>query len=264
MSPTALNPQKGSTRCSRADARASRHASSAASGACLSRRRPGQVLAATGRPAYPDRQPDDHREGLRPRSEDRRARPDASGDRRRPCRSRRQKRAAASSSRRCTCAMLSAAALHRAQLRQPAVERQGAAPLVLEFAALSAIRRWFAFIETEVRFPSTMVDRITPPLPSRRFADAARLTGARDLAAVETEPFSQWIIEDDFVGRPPDWEAGGALLRRRCRALREDEAPHAERRAFDARLFRLHRRPSLCARCVWRDPRSWRCWSRAT
>ncbi len=68
------------------------------------------------------------------------------------------------------------------------------------------------FIEAEVSFPSTMVDRITPASTERTFADALALTGCEDHAAVETEPFSQWIIEDRFVAGRPDWEAGGALF----------------------------------------------------
>ena len=83
--------------------------------------------------------------------------------------------------------------------------------LVLEFASLRdpAV---VAFIEKEVRFPSTMVDRITPASTEKTLADAERLTGRRDLAAVETEPFSQWIIENDFAAERPDWEAAGALF----------------------------------------------------
>lgn len=68
------------------------------------------------------------------------------------------------------------------------------------------------FIEAEVSFPSTMVDRITPASTERTFADALALTGCEDRAAVETEPFSQWIVEDRFVAGRPDWEAGGALF----------------------------------------------------
>jgi fructuronate reductase len=67
-------------------------------------------------------------------------------------------------------------------------------------------------MEKEVKFPSTMVDRITPAATAETRADAERLTGCVDLAAVETEPFSQWIIEDDFSSGRPDWEAGGALF----------------------------------------------------
>lgn len=83
--------------------------------------------------------------------------------------------------------------------------------LVGEFAALRdpALER---FIEAEVSFPSTMVDRITPASTERTFADALALTGCEDRAAVETEPFSQWIVEDRFVAGRPEWEAGGAIF----------------------------------------------------
>lgn len=70
------------------------------------------------------------------------------------------------------------------------------------------------FIAAEVAFPSTMVDRITPAATPETFADAARLTGREDLAAVETESFSQWVIEDHFPQGRPEWEAGGALFTR--------------------------------------------------
>ncbi len=83
--------------------------------------------------------------------------------------------------------------------------------LVLEFAA-ERDKELAAFIAENVRFPSTMVDRITPASTGDTLADAARLTGREDRAAVETEPFTQWIIEDDFVAGRPDWEAGGALF----------------------------------------------------
>ncbi len=85
------------------------------------------------------------------------------------------------------------------------------ARLVAEFA-LERDAELARFIEAEVSFPSTMVDRITPASTDRTFADALALTGCEDHAAVETEPFSQWIIEDRFVAGRPDWEAGAALF----------------------------------------------------
>jgi fructuronate reductase len=85
------------------------------------------------------------------------------------------------------------------------------ARLVREFAA-EAMPEVAAFIEANVSFPSTMVDRITPAATQKTFDDVRRLTGCDDSGAVETEPFSQWIIEDDFVAGRPDWEAGGALF----------------------------------------------------
>jgi fructuronate reductase len=83
--------------------------------------------------------------------------------------------------------------------------------LTLEFAERtdSALRRW---IEDNVPFPSTMVDRITPASTDETYADAEHLTGHADLAAIETEPFSQWVIEDHFANGRPAWEDAGAVM----------------------------------------------------
>ncbi|KEP68946.1 D-mannonate oxidoreductase [Thioclava dalianensis] len=68
------------------------------------------------------------------------------------------------------------------------------------------------WIADTVAFPSTMVDRITPAATDETLADALALTGCEDHAAIETEPFSQWVIEDHFPTGRPAWEAGGALF----------------------------------------------------
>ncbi|MET0169660.1 MAG: mannitol dehydrogenase family protein [Aliihoeflea sp.] len=68
------------------------------------------------------------------------------------------------------------------------------------------------FIEREISFPSSMVDRITPAATAETLADAERLTGLSDLAAIETEAFTQWVIEDRFPHGRPHWEAGGAIF----------------------------------------------------
>ena len=63
------------------------------------------------------------------------------------------------------------------------------------------------------RFPNTMVDRITPATTPEDKAMVEALIGARDEAPVLHEPFSQWVIEDDFVkGERPDWGRVGAEL----------------------------------------------------
>lgn len=69
------------------------------------------------------------------------------------------------------------------------------------------------FIEDEVRFPSTMVDRIAPATTDAdRDAVAARL-GIADAWPVVTEPFSHWVIEDSFgPGGRPAWEEAGAVF----------------------------------------------------
>ncbi|MEZ5448742.1 MAG: mannitol dehydrogenase family protein, partial [Thiolinea sp.] len=69
-----------------------------------------------------------------------------------------------------------------------------------------------AWIAAEVAFPSTMVDRITPAVTPATLAEAAQWLGCVDEAVVETESFSQWVIEDHFPQGRPDWEAGGALF----------------------------------------------------
>lgn len=83
--------------------------------------------------------------------------------------------------------------------------------LVLECAARldPGLSGWIA---ANVPFPSTMVDRITPAPTDQTLRDAERLTGFHDPAAVETEPFTQWVIEDRFAGGRPDWDRAGALF----------------------------------------------------
>jgi len=69
-----------------------------------------------------------------------------------------------------------------------------------------------SWIREKVSFPSSMVDRITPASTEATYKEAAGLTGCVDLAAVETEPFSQWVIEDRFTAGRPAWEKGGAVF----------------------------------------------------
>ena len=80
---------------------------------------------------------------------------------------------------------------------------------VLAFAALRdpALADWIA---ANARFPSTMVDRITPATTPPDIASLAERHGVADRAPVVCEPFIQWVIEDDFVDGRPDWDAVGA------------------------------------------------------
>lgn len=83
--------------------------------------------------------------------------------------------------------------------------------LVVEMASRRdpALGQW---IDAEGRFPSSMVDRIVPAATEDVRQRAALMIGAEDLLALETEPFTQWVIEDSFVSGRPAWEAGGALF----------------------------------------------------
>jgi fructuronate reductase len=69
-----------------------------------------------------------------------------------------------------------------------------------------------AWFDGECTCPSTMVDRIVPATTDADRAAVAAELGARDEGAVVTEGFSQWVIEDDFAGPRPRWEAVGAEL----------------------------------------------------
>ena len=69
------------------------------------------------------------------------------------------------------------------------------------------------WIAERARFPATMVDRIVPATGPGDIARVEQAAGWRDAAPVMCEPFSQWVIEDDFVGGArPDWGAAGAEM----------------------------------------------------
>lgn len=85
--------------------------------------------------------------------------------------------------------VLRAAVLAQARLREP------------------ALADW---IEREVRFPSTMVDRITPRTTPADIAALASRYGLHDRWPVVCERFTQWVIEDDFTAGRPEWERVGA------------------------------------------------------
>jgi len=66
------------------------------------------------------------------------------------------------------------------------------------------------WIEQNVRFVTTMVDRITPATTDSDIDAAAELNGLADAAPVVTEPFSEWVLSGDFPGGRPTWETAGA------------------------------------------------------
>jgi mannitol 2-dehydrogenase len=65
------------------------------------------------------------------------------------------------------------------------------------------------WVEREVRFPNSMVDRITPVTTDEDRAEVRERFGVDDGWPVVCEPFTQWVLEDAFsLGRPPYEEAG--------------------------------------------------------
>jgi len=87
------------------------------------------------------------------------------------------------------------------------------ARLVGEFCELiTAGDELATWIDGNVSFPSTMVDRIVPASTARNREEASKLIGLRDEAAVMTEPFSEWVIENHFLAPRPAWEHAGAQI----------------------------------------------------
>jgi mannitol 2-dehydrogenase len=79
------------------------------------------------------------------------------------------------------------------------------------FASFAALRdrELGAWVEREVFFPNSMVDRITPATTDDDRAEVARRFGVEDGWPVVCEPFTQWVLEDRFgLGRPPLEDVG--------------------------------------------------------
>jgi mannitol 2-dehydrogenase len=65
------------------------------------------------------------------------------------------------------------------------------------------------WVEREVRFPNSMIDRITPVTTDTDRAEIADRFGIDDQWPVVCEPFTQWVLQDSFAaGRPPYERAG--------------------------------------------------------
>jgi len=81
--------------------------------------------------------------------------------------------------------------------------------VIVGFAKLldASLSQW---IEDNVTFPCTMVDRIVPAVTQETLDEVAHLIGVEDPCAVACEPFRQWVIEDNFVAGRPDWDVIGA------------------------------------------------------
>ncbi len=82
-------------------------------------------------------------------------------------------------------------------------------------ATAPALTRWF---HDHCTCPATMLDRIVPASSAADLDQHATSLGLRDEAAVFTEEFTQWVIEDRFAGPRPQWEAGGAQFTRHVQA----------------------------------------------
>lgn len=68
------------------------------------------------------------------------------------------------------------------------------------------------FVEEEVAFPSSMVDRIVPATTDADRSRVAATLGMDDAWPVMTEPFMQWVVEEHFPAGRPDWERFGVTM----------------------------------------------------
>lgn len=82
--------------------------------------------------------------------------------------------------------------------------------LLAQFAALrdAALARHVEGVSC----PSSMVDRIVPATTDAGRARVSEALGVEDAWPVMTEPFRQWVIEDNFSAGRPDWERFGVTM----------------------------------------------------
>ncbi len=83
--------------------------------------------------------------------------------------------------------------------------------LVIEFATLRDPELG-RYIEHNVAFPSSMVDRIVPATTDADRERVAQALGAEHAWPVVTEPFKQWVVEDNFPMGRPAWERHGVEM----------------------------------------------------
>ncbi|MFK7903085.1 MAG: mannitol dehydrogenase family protein, partial [Nitratireductor sp.] len=83
---------------------------------------------------------------------------------------------------------------------------------VLDFALQINEPELAKWIEGNGAFPNSMVDRITPATTPNLLEEVEAQLGAKDTLPVESEVFSQWVIEDNFCDGRPKWEDVGTIF----------------------------------------------------
>ncbi|TDT75681.1 fructuronate reductase [Arthrobacter sp. AG258] len=68
------------------------------------------------------------------------------------------------------------------------------------------------WIEANVSFVSTSVDRITPRTTEADIAEVEEQCGYSDNSPVVAEPFRNWVLSGDFPAGRPRWEEAGAVV----------------------------------------------------
>lgn len=85
--------------------------------------------------------------------------------------------------------------------------------LVTRSVVVGLAREWDTelaeWIDTNVCFPNSMVDRITPATTDAERAFVEKHFGYADAYPVFCEPYRQWVLEDSFSQGRPSWEDVG-------------------------------------------------------
>ena len=63
-----------------------------------------------------------------------------------------------------------------------------------------------AYVEENISFPNSMVDRITPGVTDETVSMFEKQTNVADPLPVIAEDFTQWVVEDNFLAGRPSWE----------------------------------------------------------
>jgi fructuronate reductase len=70
----------------------------------------------------------------------------------------------------------------------------------------------YKWMQQNVSFISSMVDRITPATTPEIITDTMQALNVKDASPVPAETYTQWVIEDNFISPAPDFAKAGALL----------------------------------------------------
>ncbi|MCB1757470.1 MAG: mannitol dehydrogenase family protein [Gammaproteobacteria bacterium] len=68
------------------------------------------------------------------------------------------------------------------------------------------------WVQQNTSAPNGMVDRITPRPPAELQQRVLQASGRDDPAAIMSEAFIQWVLEDDFIAGRPAWEKVGVTM----------------------------------------------------
>ena len=79
--------------------------------------------------------------------------------------------------------------------------------ILVDFIKRTKNLKLLNYVEENITFPNSMVDRITPGVTEESILLFEKETNIADPWPVIAEDFTQWVVEDNFVAGRPSWEA---------------------------------------------------------